>query len=679
MNRADGNNAAPEPNNTQIAGRVVGGLALVAVLASVVGVIISGASYEAPPEGLPDSGPVVAWLIPIMGALGFVSAMATVGWLLFAGFLDPNLGKETVSHAGRKALIRVSIAAAIWCLVSLVAAVLTLANILGVPAGTALSPNVFTTYAWAVEDVRTLLVSALLAAVVAVGALVSVRLKNVTVWLAIALVAVAAPATAGHATGLGDHSMAVVASVTHALAATIWVGGVIALASSIRAKSAARAVAIRRFSLLAMTAVVLLAASGIVNAYVRLAEFGDLFSSGYGRLVLIKAILLVCLILLATRLRKYTLPAFEKSATVRTFTQLVLVELGVMGVAAGLGVALSQTAPTRASIQFASQGEILLGFPFPAPPTVMNVVLGWDFDILFLTLSVLAIVYYLLGVRRLRKRGVKWPVPQTISWVVGWLIVAWATNSGIATYSEVSVGLHMIQHMTLTMMAPIFIVLAAPVTLALRALHPSPTGGRGPRELLMSGLHSRLAVFFTNPIVILGIYVVGLYGLYMTDLFGTLMSSHVGHIGMTLHFLLSGILLAYVAIGVDPKPRPLPYWGRMLLVLTAIVLHTFFALALMSATTVIGANWFSLVRPPWLVDPVRDSMLGGQIAWGVAEIPTVVMLLIIGIQWSRSDKRESTRRDRKTKRRDLELDEYNAYLKYLNERAIEHEEKNRNR
>ena len=51
------------------------------------------------------------------------------------------------------------------------------------------------------------------------------------------------------------------------------------------------------------------------------------------------------------------------------------------------------------------------------------------------------------------------------------------------------------------------------------------------------------------------------------------MSSHIGHIVMTTHFLVAGILLAYVAIGIDPKPTPLPFWGRMMLVLAAIILH----------------------------------------------------------------------------------------------------------
>lgn len=652
-----------------VAGRVITLITLVVVGAAILGMFASGANYVENDFGIADGGALVAWLAPLLGAGVFVASMVTVGLLVFAGFLDPGMSKTTVSGQGRRMLVWASVASGVWCLLSFAAAGVTLANILGVDLGTALTPRVISLYALDVEDVRTLIFSAVLAGVVCIGAALSVALTRVSLWLALALLAVAAPATAGHASGLGDHSLAIVASVTHAITASLWLGGVLALGIAIWRGGAQIAIATRRFSKIATTALVLLAASGVLNAYVRLAEPSDLFTSGYGRLVVAKTVLLIAVIAVAIYLRRRLLPTISAANRALPFLRVVLIEAAIMACAAGLGVALTQTAPTRIPTEFATQGELLLGAPFPPPPTLNNVMLSFDLDLLFLLVSIAAIGYYLIGVRRLHRRGDSWPAVQTVSWIIGWLIVMWATNSGISTYSEVSVGLHMVQHMTLSMLAPIFIVLAAPITLALRSLKPSPDHGRGPREVLTTSLHSKIAIFVTNPIFIILIYVVGLYGLYLTDLFGSLMRSHVGHIFMTCHFLASGLLLAYVAIGVDPKPRPLPYWGRMLLVLTTIVLHTFFALALMSATSVIGANWYSLVRPPWLTDPVKDSVLGGQIAWGVAEIPTVLMMLIIAVQWYRSDTRESKRRDRRTQRQDLELDDYNRYLQALNERA----------
>ena len=112
-----------------------------------------------------------------------------------------------------------------------------------------------------------------------------------------------------------------------------------------------------------------------------------------------------------------------------------------MGIASGLGVALSVTAPTRAAVEFPTQAEALLGFAFPPAPSASSLILGWDFDALFFVLGIAACVYYSIGVARLRARGDHWPISRTICWFIGWGIVIWATNAGLATYAEVSVGI----------------------------------------------------------------------------------------------------------------------------------------------------------------------------------------------------------------------------------------------
>ena len=185
---------APEVQRSGILVRVVLAFGLIAVLSALVGVVLSGASYEPAPGGLPDAGPVVGWLLPVVGALTFAAAMATVGWLLLAGFLDPTAGKTTVSRRGRTALLRASAAAGVWCVLSLVAAVFKLASILGIDLGTAVGSSTFTTYAWDIIDVRTLLICALLAAVICVGAAISVSLTGTTVWFVMAACSTASTA-----------------------------------------------------------------------------------------------------------------------------------------------------------------------------------------------------------------------------------------------------------------------------------------------------------------------------------------------------------------------------------------------------------------------------------------------------------------------------------------------------
>lgn len=655
--------------------RVIGGVCFFVVLAAVVGLALSGGSYQPAPEGLPDSGPVVGWGLPILAGLTFVAAFATIGWLLFATFLDAKAKAKIVSVGGRKALVRASGSALVWAILLLISAWFTLAQILGIDLAATLDPGVISTYWWDAVVVRALVIGALLAVVVSVGAIFTIRLATATLWLVVSLVAVALPALTGHAAGLGDHSLAIMNGVGHSVAATLWIGGLIALAVAAFTTNSIEA-AVQRFSLIAVTCVIVLAGTGIGNTYTRLETWSDLWASGYGRLAVIKTVLLIALVWMGFTMRKRIIAGFvdgaPKDQLRRAFTKLASLELLLMALTAGFGVALSMTPPTRATIQFPTQAEELLGFNFPGPPTPASVALGISVDSVFLVLSLAGIFFYLAGVRRLRKRGDSWPISRTILWIAGCLIVLWATNASISMYASMSVGLHMIQHMTLTMLAPIGLVMGAPITLALRALKPSPTGGRGVREMIIESIHSWPGKIITNPAVVLFIYVIGLYGLYFTPLFGTLMSNHVGHIFMTLHFIVAGFLLTWVAIGIDPQPKPLPYWGKMILVIAAVTLHAFFSIALMSTKSGIGESWYGKVRPPWLTDPVQDSLMGGQIAWGIAEVPTLIILCIIGVQWWRADDRAARRRDRHVDQHgDQELDDYNAYLEAL----AKHDEK----
>jgi putative copper resistance protein D len=363
------------------------------------------------------------------------------------------------------------------------------------------------------------------------------------------------------------------------------------------------------------------------------------------------------------------IPSLDSTRRGTAYARVAGIELTIMAMAVGLGVALATSPYPRQEQSLPSYGENLLGFAYPPPPTVEAVAFGGRIDPLFLTLSLIAAALYVIGYVRVRRRGDSWPVMRLVCWMGGISIVIWCTNAGISTYAMVSVGLHMVQHMTLTMLAPILLVLGAPATLALRALKPATGNERGPREWLVWLLHSPITRVLTNPFYVFIVYVIGLYGLYFTPAFGWLMGSHVGHVIMQTHFLISGYLFYWVLIGIDPRPKPLPYWGRMMLLLLALGIHGFFAVIMMMGSTPMAVEWFGLVRPEWVTDPLQDTLLGGQVAWGLSEIPTLIVLIVIAVQWARSDERDATRLDRQADRDDdAELRAYNERLARMGER-----------
>jgi putative copper resistance protein D len=182
-------------------------------------------------------------------------------------------------------------------------------------------------------------------------------------------------------------------------------------------------------------------------------------------------------------------------------------------------------------------------------------------------------------------------------------------------------------------------------------------------------LNSWITKIATNPFFVFFIYVIGLYGLYLTPAFGWLMGSHVGHIVMQLHFVLAGYLFYWVLIGIDPRPHPLPYWGRLVMLLLALGVHGFFAIILMMSSVPLAPEWYAIVRPEWVTDPLQDSLYGGQVAWGLSEIPTLIVLLAIAVQWARSDERDAKRLDRQADRDgDVELAAYNERLAKMGRR-----------
>ena len=646
-------------------------LIALAAVAAVVGLYIAGGAYTPSPAGLPDPGPLVGWGLPIVRTATNVAAVLTIGWLVSAAFLQPSGKDGVVTRIGKSHITWAGRAAWAWAALALAQAVLLLASVLGSSLADATNPQIISTYIGELPSTRALLVMSLLAAVIAIGCILTSKIGATAAWVVLALVAAALPALGGHNSGLGDHALATTAGAAHIVAAMLWIGGLAALAMSARESGKQRdhltgpslARSVERFSPIALVAIVLLAASGLANAYTRMDSLSELVTTGYGLTVLTKVVLLGGLAVLGATMRQRVLPTLRTASRRTAFVRVALIELAVMMLAVGLGVALANSPTPRASEEFNSLGESLLGFAYPPPPDAMNVAFGFRLEPFFFTVSLIAAALYIVGVIKVRQRGGHWPIGRTISWLIGIGIVIWTTNAGISVYAQVSVGLHMLQHMTMTMLAPIALVLGAPATLALRALKPAPHGERGPREWLVWLLHSWITRILTNPFYVFFTYVLGLYALYMTGLFGWLMGSHIGHIVMQLHFILSGYLFYWVLIGIDPRPKPLPYWGRLVMLLLALGVHGFFAVILMMGTTPLAVDWYGVVRPVWVTDPLADTLFGGQIAWGLSEIPTVIVLLVIAVQWARSDDREAKRKDRQADRDgDAELNAYNERL-----------------
>ncbi|MFF8831528.1 cytochrome c oxidase assembly protein [Streptomyces sp. NPDC015131] len=315
-------------------------------------------------------------------------------------------------------------------------------------------------------------------------------------------------------------------------------------------------------------------------------------------------------------------------------------------------------------------GHGMHDMPMDLPPFTLGRGLAFSPDAFFLTGCLLALALYGWGVVRLRRRGDAWPVGRTVFFVTGVLTVALVMCTGLNDYGMVMFSVHMVQHMIISMLSPILLLLGAPVTLALRALPvASRRGARGPRELLLALLHSRYMRIITHPVFTIPLFIASLYALYFTPLFDFLMGSRPGHIAMMVHFLAVGLVFFWPIMGVDPGPHRPGYVMRMLELFAGMPFHAFFGIALMMATEPMVGTY---ANPPASlgIDALSDQNAAGGIAWAFSEIPSVLVLIALVYQWYRSEQRHAVRKDRAADRDgDKELAAYNAYLASLQARG----------
>lgn len=285
--------------------------------------------------------------------------------------------------------------------------------------------------------------------------------------------------------------------------------------------------------------------------------------------------------------------------------------------------------------------------PFDQPPalTPLRFLTAWTFDIWAVLGLVIPLGLYLYGVWRLKRRGDKWALGRTLSFCVGGIgSAAIATLSVLGTYDTVLLSIHMVQHMLLSMIVPMFLALGAPVTLALRVL---PKGGR---KVLSAVLHSRVAKILSFPPLALGLYVANPFVLYFTPLYEVTLNSGFWHNWMHVHFVATSALLYWPLVGVDPIPNRVSYPLRVLMFFLTLPFHAFLGVSIMSTDRLIAEEWYVAFERAWPPSPLADQEIAGGILWGSGDAIATVVILVLFVQWYRSSQLEAKRIDRQLDR-----------------------------
>ncbi|MET4059896.1 cytochrome c oxidase assembly factor CtaG/putative copper export protein [Arthrobacter sp. UYP6] len=669
--------------------------AAVMMLALVGALLFSGAAAA---QQLSDPGALTRWALPVAKAVQNGAMAAVIGALVFSVVILPKslkLSRARKVQAGEpehpafsRALSLAGVASAVWTLAAVAVLLFTYSDVSGLPlSADAAYTQGLGSFVTDFSTGRAWLAVSIIAAVVTTLAFGVRSLNALAATTVLAAGAIVPIALVGHSAGGDDHSAAVNSIGLHLAGVCLWIGGIIVLAVISRQLGPITGVVLRRYSALAGFAFALVFLSGVVNASLRITSLSQL-NSEWGTLVIFKAAATLLLGVIGFLHRRWIIPQLPakvpgsaagaseqggpraKGAN-RILWQLIGVELLIMAAVSGVAVALGRTATPRPEElpPNASPARILTGYDLPPELTNERYLTEWRFDWLWVAIVLVLAVSYIAGMIKVRRRGDQWSVVRAMCWLVGLAGLTYVTSGAPAVYGMVLFSTHMLGHMSLTMVIPLFLVLGAPVTLALKALTPRGDGTRGIREWILIGVHSRFSKLVTNPVFAAVNFAGSIVIFYYSELFGFALRQHVGHELMVVHFLLTGYIFVLTMIGIDPLPYRAPYPLRLVILLATMAFHAFFGVAVMGGTSLIQASYFGNMGRDWGLSALADQQLGGSIMWGLGEIPTVMVAIGVALQWSKTDARETRRKDRAAERNnEAELAAYNNMFANLAKR-----------
>ncbi|MEJ4113035.1 cytochrome c oxidase assembly protein [Corynebacterium kroppenstedtii] len=550
--------------------------------------------------------------------------------------------------------------AALWLIGSLLMLPLSVATASGIPATRLLHTNALGDILSAVEESYGWLVSAICALIILITNGPRARWNPTVMSTIPAFIGVMAVPVTGNVAQGPNHDIATTLSfgVYATLAAILGLKVLTTLRE--HSNDTDTTIATSRIALASLIAELTCLTFGAILILWFLAPGSMLITTTYGRICLAAAIALIIL-------------AIKDAATVRTTTtgttpwSRTIDHTGATILALAAAAAHYYTAPALLGHQF-TIWDVFLGYPLPHPPNALRLITTFRFDFFLGTASIVIAGLYIWGFTHVRRQGIEWPTSRLVWWLTGCASLLMGTSAGLQAYSAAMMSVHMGNHMMLNMYAPVMLVLGSPLTLMLRALPTSPRGVTltSPRQWTTSLIHSGFSRVVTHPAFTFIMFVASLYIVYFTPLWGEFAKYHWWHLFISIHFTISGYLFFWTIIGDDPGPRRMPHIARLGLLLGAMPFHAFFGIAMMTLDNVIAEKFYGQLSIDWLHNRLTDQRLAGAVAWGLSEVPILIVAIALGVQWYRSDQKEAKRMDRwGDEGKTDELDAYNQMLQNI--------------
>ena len=260
----------------------------------------------------------------------------------------------------------------------------------------------------------------------------------------------------------------------------------------------------------------------------------------------------------------------------------------------------------------------------------------WSLDPIVVALLVGIVALYRLGLGRVPG----FPRRRAISFFAGAGVVAFATLSPVATYSEAMFSAHMVQHLLLTLVAAPLLVLGAPLALALRAASPRA------RLRLASVARSGIVRWATHPIVDWSAFGAVMWASHLSSLYEASLHNPLVHGLEHGLYVTASLLFWWPVIGLDPGTRRMSWPVRLLYVALALPVQSLLGLVLYSSESLLYAH-YELAAAPWGPDPADDQTAAGLIMWLGGDLLLIAALALMVGAWMRDEERKARSLDRR--------------------------------
>lgn len=625
--------------------------------------------------GIPDPGRLTTFGLPFFRAVAWLLMALSVGSFMVSAFLispqipdkdNERLIESRLTVDGHIAARTGAFAAFGVAIVALLEVPLVMSDLTGTPFAQVLNPQLMSMALESIATSQAWLVTAAISVVVGVLGLASRKWSMQPIAFMVSLLQMVPLGMEGHSAAGGDHDYGTNSLLFHLFFLVLWVGGLLGLIAHSRRLGPGMATAVRRYSVVAFVSIVAMAASGIINALIRV-EFSDLFSTRYGLLIVTKTVLTILLAVFGLAHRQITIPQLERRPEL--FRRVAFVEVLVMAATVGVAISMGRTPPPPPRDPNLNNMQVLLGYELLDAPTVTNIWTMYRYDLMFGTLGLGLAALYGYALLRLRRRGLSWSPVRTAWFMLGALGLTFIMSSGIGLYIPALYSMHMLGHMFLSMAIPLFLVLGAPLTLVMEAFEPGAPGKPTIHDAAVAVTKAKVLKFLTHPAVNLIQFLVFLYVLYLyPDLYQVAVSEHAGHLIMNWAFLISGYIYYWEVIGPDPLPFRAPTNLRLLVLFFSMPLHLFAGVYLMQLQSVLGEEFYLSLNLPWNPDLLQDQRVGGGIAWGFGQFPLVIVFGNLFLDWLRDDRATARRHDAKAEvDGDADLEDYNEMLRRMSE------------